>query len=388
MDRPDRPLDFTLLLELGRDFDPAELRRAAQLCRQRYPVAGRIVRDGRWSEGGDSSGSFRIEAADSCGNSKNALREFVDRPLQPEATPPLRQVLVGGWLATRLHHCAGDLLSAFFWVADQLRLAGGQAQLPGGPWSQPPPLRSHSSPRLRSPFSHRRPCQPIWHRRGRRSRFRRWLSERVPSHTLQTCCRHRSYSYNDVLLAVTLESLQRWDLQHGAERRLGLWVPIDIRRKPLSGFGNGASRVKIYPAPPETTPANACRLMRRQLDWCLEHGQWAVPAGPPLADLPGPAGRALLRAYLNRPWVDVGSTVFSHVERLRPDDAEALGRVGRIEVVGPLHRRYPVAFNVVTVAGTSHVTLTYDPGLFGDQDAADLAGLWTGTRLQYQEALV
>jgi hypothetical protein len=44
------------------------------------------------------------------------------------------------------------------------------------------------------------------------------------------------------------------------------------------------------------------------------HGEWAIPAMPRLAGMMPEAVRNLLvRAYLNRPWVDMGSVVFSYI---------------------------------------------------------------------------
>jgi len=159
-----------------------------------------------------------------------------------------------------------------------------------------------------------------------------------------------------------LSTLMEWNRKHGRSDRVGLWFPINIREHPSEGFGNGTSRIRIYA---DFTPHDAlperCRKVHAQIVRARESGEWHVP------DLRLP--RFLLRLYLNRPWVDVGSTVFTHLDRL---ESESFPGVTSIEVIGQMHHRYPVAWNAVTLRGVTRLTLTYDPARIHAEDAEEL----------------
>jgi hypothetical protein len=185
------------------------------------------------------------------------------------------------------------------------------------------------------------------------------------------------FTFNDVLGAAALSALRRFQQGHGAETRdLSLWFPINVREDPWSGFGNGSSRIRIYGRHLNgPTIGDRARAFREQVAWSREHGEWAVPEQHPLLRLPVALRRAALRAYLRRPWVDMGTMLFSHVERLAPDGA-ALGCVQRIEIMSNLDLRHAVGLAAMTLGDRTQLSFTYDPALLDAADVEELASLY------------
>jgi len=156
---------------------------------------------------------------------------------------------------------------------------------------------------------------------------------------------------------------------------VALWLPVEIRKAPRAGFGNGTSRIRVE-APFELDAAfsSKCRRVHEAISRGMRSGEWRVPDTVAVLRLPPLLMRPLLRGYLSRPWADVGTTAFSHVEH-------ANGRlrgivVDRIECVGPLHHRHPCAIYGVTRDDSTWLTFTYDPALLTDADVDALAACY------------
>jgi hypothetical protein len=187
------------------------------------------------------------------------------------------------------------------------------------------------------------------------------------------------FTYNDVLTTCALEAFRLWNAgrnPRGGGRRVGLWIPINIRQEPLEGFGNGTSRIRVYSRYASSSEFHEkCRVVRKQVDWSREHGEWAVPALEPLMRLPMPLLRPLLRTYFHRPWVDMATGAFSHVQR-SPLDTASFQHVTAVETVGVLDPRHPVALYGMTRGGTTHLTFVYDPARIDGSSVAELKSLY------------
>jgi len=189
------------------------------------------------------------------------------------------------------------------------------------------------------------------------------------------------FSYNDLLATCALETFRRWNVRHQAEpnqeQRTGLWLPVNIRRRPSSGFGNGTSRIRVYARyPPNASCLQKCQEIRRQITWSIEHGEWSVPTDSALTHLPVWAVGPLLRRYLNRANVDMTTGVFSHVERLTAHDNEVFRKVEKIESIGLLHPRHCLAINGATHCGQTWLTFTYDSSMLTDEDVRQIVALY------------
>ena len=175
-----------------------------------------------------------------------------------------------------------------------------------------------------------------------------------------------------MLLAAALEALAAWNEgRRASTSRIGLWVPMNIRREPSQGFGNGASRIRIHrePVPSRSRKLfiERCRAVRREVDRKKRAGEWALPFLP----TPAPLVRAaapLLRRWLARPWADFCTAGFTHLERWPGDDDPVLAGISGIEVVACLHRRHPLYFAAMSLADRTLITVTWDPALLRSVD--------------------
>ena len=179
-------------------------------------------------------------------------------------------------------------------------------------------------------------------------------------------------TYNDVLAACALETFRLWN----KSERIGLWFPINIRQTADDGFGNGSSRIRVYSRySPERSLHEKSRVVREQIDWSREHGEWAVPDRPLFMKLPMSILQPLLRLYFNRPWVDMGTGTFSHVQR-SPLDAAVFDGVTQIDIVGMLDKRHLLGLFAMSRAGKTFLTFVHDPERLDDDSVTRLIGIY------------
>lgn len=377
MDSPPRPLDFTLIFHLKKLPEIESLRIGARSARNFYPTTGSYVDGKRWARFVKPHDGVAWLAVPSDKSATKVVEEFLDHSLNLQQQAPVQQLVITDGaagvvkLVTRFHHAAADGLSAAMWLRHQLRVAYNlESPVSETRPFEELPLRSHPSPVKKSRFAFRGPAQSLWSPRHQPSHTRRWRTIKVCAAGLRAQCRRLGgFTYNDLLAACALEVFVRWNRMHDASpdgnhgRKVGLWLPVNIRRQWSSGFGNGTSRIRIYARYAETASLlEKCREVHRQVSWSIKHGEWAIADNHPLLRLPRRISGSLLRAYLNRPWVDMASGVFSHAERWGGAD-EAFRDVEKIESIGQLHRRYCVVINGATHCGETWLTFTYDPGL-------------------------
>lgn len=381
MDRPDRPLDFTLILHSSQIPDAEALRAGARSAMNRYPVTASTTDGASWISRGDAAPDF-VQKSVSCGTAaREIVEEWIDAPLDLRTSTPARQLLLAQQdsrstiLATRFHHAAADGRSAALWLTHQFAVAAGHER----PITESRPFELPSLRRSVKPNGthDRRSREGLWHRPGSRSRSRKW-------HTIQFECgdlrrrirKNSAFTYNDALAAIALETCVRWNRAHSRDGAdVALWLPVEIRRAPRSGFGNGTSRVRVPASFAIDDPFPAkCSRVHAVISAAMRSGEWNVPDGVAIMRLPPLLMVPLLRGYLNRPGADVGSAAFSHVEHTS-------GRlhgiaVDRLECVGPLHRRHACAIYGVTRSDSTWLTFTYDPALLSQTDVDALSGMY------------
>lgn len=376
-----RPLDFALVLHLTQSPDVESMIRGAHSARNFYPSTGSWVNGKQWAPKTALESNLDVRKRDS-GAPNAPVEEFIKLPFRLDEEVPLRQLLIEdgvigpALLITRVHHAAGDLLSTLMWVCHQLSVAKGRRT----GVSQMAPFESlsllgHRSRGRKSPWGHRRGCDPIWTRPAVASMTRRWQTIEIRRSDFAGLSRKRDgFTYNDLLLTSILETLHWWNGQHGMTgRKLGIWVPVNIRQEPFSGFGNGTSRIRVYRRFPDNAPVRTkCLEVRRQVDWSKQNGEWAVPDKPAWTRLPFPVSAPILKAFLNRSWADMGSAAFSHVERWPAHVESELEDVARMEVIGALHIRHALMFAAVTHRDRTFMTLTYDPALLWEEDVKSI----------------
>ena len=365
------PQDFTLILDL-RDVPDVELFCAgARSAMNRFPTSAcRIARRAWvWRE----NKSFKLET--SC-----AIEDFIDKPFDLRREPPVKQLLMlngsGARLATRFHHAAADGLSAALWLGHQLNVAYEieTPQLDRGEFNGLT-LRQAANSVRRSQFAFEGASDPLRSSHSKRSGSRRWSTICFPSCELQKACRRAGgFTYHDLLATCTLEVLTHWNHKNC---KIGVWVPMNVRRQSREGFGNGTSRIRVYASyDPETSLVEKCRSVRRQVEWSTKHGEWVVSENPWLERLPDSIAGPLLRQYLQLPKVDMATAVFTHAGSWLANAGEAFKHVERIECVGLLHTRQNLAINAATHSGCTSLTLTYDPTLLTTDDVKQLTQLY------------
>jgi hypothetical protein len=379
MDSPRRPLDFTLLFHLSEAPSLESLRAGAKSARNLYPTTGSRIQGDRWLRLSEPVGGITSATTTSSATLTDVVQDFLAHPIDLGSQMPVQQLVVGDGvtngvkLVTRFHHAAADGLSAAQWIGHQLRVASGK---------EPPvvdvepfqelPLRAHDKPARKSRFAYRGASQGLWTSQSGASGSRLWRTIEIKAGELRAGCRRvRGFTYNDLLATCALEVFALWNRVHDnhPKPKIGLWLPVNIRREAATGFGNGTGRIRIYARyADQISFVEKCREVRQQVSWSTKNGEWAVPRKNPLQTLPRWAAAAILRSYLNRPGVDMATGVFSHAERWTGERGEIFDHVQKIESIGQLHKRHSVTINGATHHGRTWLTFTYDPGLMSLDD--------------------
>jgi len=203
---------------------------------------------------------------------------------------------------------------------------------------------------------------------------------------LQKACRRAGgFTYHDLLATCTLEVFKHWNNRP----KIGLWVPMNVRRESREGFGNGTSRIRVYANyDHDMSLVEKCRAVRRQVTWTTKNGEWVVPEVPWLIRLPDSIAGPMLRGYLQLPKIDMATGVFTHAGSWLANAGEAFKHVERIECVGLLHTRQNVAINAATHTGHTWLTFTYDPALLTADEVKQLTRLYSEQIAQARQELL
>ena len=396
LDSARSPQDFTLIFHLKDAPEVDRFYAGAKSAMNRFPASA-CCNDGHawvWRE----NKYFKLEIVTAASEieSRSAIERFVDQSFDLRRQPPVKQILIldgskKACLATRFHHAAADGLSAALWLGHQLNVAFGveEAEVERGAFDGVVLRRQMASVR-RSEFAFEGASDRLWTTRSKGCGARRWVTIGFKSRELQKGCRCAGgFTYNDLLATCALEVFRRWNSAHGrpqraaptrppvAPNRIGLWMPMNVRRRAAEGFGNGTSRIRVYAKyDANATLIEKCREVRRQVSWTSEHGEWVVPEISWFTRLPRPIISPLLRGYLNLPSVDMATGVFSHAPSAMANACEAFKHVEQIECVGLLHPRQSLAINAATHSGQTWLTLTYDPAQLATADVEELSRLY------------
>lgn len=378
LDSARSPQDFTLILDLHDLPDVERLYAGAGSAMNRFPISACSVARRAWVL--RENRYFKLAVAED--QSRAAIERFIDEPFDLRRQPPVKQLLLlngsgSARLATRFHHAAADGLSAALWLGHQLNVAYEleTAQVERGLLGVPS-LRQSETSVHRSQFAYDGASDALRASGSKRFGSRRWSTICFRSCELQKACRRlRGFTYHDLLATCALEVLSRWNK---SECRIGLWVPMNVRREAGVGFGNGTSRIRVYANYERDAPLiEKCRAVREQVAWTTKHGEWVVPEFPWFTRLPDSIAGPLLRNYLKLPKIDMATAVFTHAGSSLANAGEAFKHVVRIESVGLLHTRQNLAVNAATHAGHTWLTLTYDSAVLTATDAKQLTQLFS-----------
>jgi NRPS condensation-like uncharacterized protein len=383
MDSPQSHLDFTIALRFNEQIDSDALRAGASSARNLFPTTGSRLKNNRWVR--DLATGNGIATLGSW-NGEDLMKDFVNRPIDLVHESPVQQLVMTSdadnatTLVTKFHHAAADGTSASLWLNHQLAVAFGfekvrKEQSPFEPLS----LKQLSTTVRRSQFAYATPSEQLWTLPAQRSGVRAWTSISFEANRLRKACRKtQGFTYSDLLATCALQVFSLWNGERRGEHipKVGLWLPINIRRRSAEGFGNGTSRIRIYANyPPTMSLIDKCREVRRQITWCSNHGEWVVPQVTPMTLLPRWATRPVIRRHLTRASIDMATGVFSHVERWN-NKKELFTALESLECVGLLHPFQALAINGATHNGKTWLTFTYDASLFEPQHVERLVNLY------------
>jgi hypothetical protein len=344
METPERRLDFALDVTLKEPIAHERLLAGARHARELHPRADQIIAGEEWTAAKMPAESL-LTAGDEA---------LFDRAFDPRREPQ-RQTLLGDRLITKSHHAAADLMSALLFL---------RAQLDRATTAKPLQLRTHPHPVRKSRFAQAGPSTRLWTRHRQPSGERRVRTFEVDARLRAAI--GEGFTYNDLLGTAALTMLYRFQEAHRADvAHLSLWFPVNVRVDPWEGFGNGSSRIRIYGRHLAGPLLDRARRFREQVRWSKEHGEWAVPEKHPLLQLPASMRRPVLRAYLRRPWVDMGTMLFSHLERLAPEGELP---IERIAIQCNLDRTHAAGIAGVTLGDRTQMSMTYDPALLEAED--------------------
>ncbi|WPU66943.1 hypothetical protein [Peredibacter starrii] len=150
---------------------------------------------------------------------------------------------------------------------------------------------------------------------------------------------------NDILSLALLRSLPH--------RAKALWIPVNVRKIFWQGFGNGLSRMRLYPSRKKITLREELKHIRRQKIEAFHSGEVALP---PLTLNLTPLNQKLLKLWLNRPWADWGTISLSHLE----DRLNRFRGIKTLYGITNLHEKHHGGIFAFTKDNQTYVTLTFD----------------------------
>lgn len=385
MDTPKSTVDFAIVFHFREQLDLDALTLGAESARKKFPTSGSRLVWNRWvKQYGATEGSINTA---SCSDLTNTVQSFINRPLDPQKEFPVQQLAVtssaspGTTVVTRFHHAVADGMSASLWLTHQFEVARGlRHPCIHESHCEPPLLKTTEAPVRKSRFAFSDASDRLATSTQSRSGSRAWVTIDFDALTLRKLVRRMGgFTYSDLLATCALEMFARWNRIHDDHdsQQIGLWLPINVRRRSAEGFGNGTSRIRIYDRSSRTTSfAEKCMAVRRQVEWSTSHGEWAIPEIKGLTFLPRSLTGPLLRRNLTRHSLDMATGVFSHADRWNASGSSAFNSIDQIECVGLLHPFHALAINGATHKGKTSLTFTYDTGLLTRRDLLDLTTLY------------
>lgn len=381
-------LDFAGILHLRMPIVLAALQAGALRAFAQYPVSACRAEGRSWLPD-DSPWSIEELSVTGTAARDQAIEEFLARPLDLRKKRGVRQLLVHcaprksgeapslpaqATLVAQMHHAVGDGLSLLLWLGAQLSgRSDGLGSLQ---------LKTHHRPVGKSPLAFGSPSDRLRvgettrRHKVRPTRVRRWSTFDLRQATRQFS--EKSFTYNDLISSALLRAIREWNAagagSSGETPRLSLWIPMNIRKVPFQGFGNGSSRIRLYDRYPVSDGYLAlAHALRGQLRQARTEGHWAIPgaSGRVLA-LPAWLARAFMKAYAHRPGLDMATLMFSHIERF-PGQADFFSKIEKLEFVTSLHDHHPISVVAISDGSRTTLGLTWDPAQFTDQASREFA---------------
>ncbi len=275
-------------------------------------------------------------------NHYSSLETFINEPL-PDLWH-LKQGIIRNdnkiILALKMSHVLGDAVSMILWLKTQLGDEAHTSEIK----LQTFPSKKDSAHRNFLPSE-------VWPGSAAVSSDRR-----LTYLTLEHEEKFSDFSVNDILSLAILKSLPL--------ERKSLWVPVNIREKAWEGFGNGLSRMRIYPSKKVISVKEELLFIKSQKKEARSSGEIFSPA--PGFKIEGKVKQGLFKIWLNRPWADWGSLSFSHLHDRNNILPECDGVWGGTN----LPEKQQAGIFAFTKKNRTWLTLTMDAKSFDESKAA------------------
>jgi hypothetical protein len=356
MDSKQRSLDFALIGEFKKPLSVKHLREGSKLAFSLFPKSACRIEGYEWIP---DNKSWDIQEASF--KNEDQMMELFNQGFNLNQERGIKQYLVSAgsktFLITRMHHALGDGLSLLLWLKAQLNHLEFE--------DQKLIMKSHSHPVMKSEYAESSPSHPF-RMRSASSSERKTAALEFEMNLMNF--KSLPFSYNDFISAVLFKSMKELnESKNLTSKRLCLYIPVNIRQNPFSGFGNGSSRIKIYP-PKGSTLFSQCLQIREQVKWCKENGLWSVNhAITKIKRMPKFVAEFLLKIYAQMPWIEMGSMVFSHIESYQGLE-NVFSHFKTIKGISQLYKKYSMGITAVSHEGKTVLTLTWDPARFNEGD--------------------
>lgn len=386
MDTPQRYLDFVLVSGLkatAPNYD--QLNKGAQRAFKCFPKSACKIKGYQWIPDNQDWKIDFIELG-STDDLHETIKLLVQERIILAEVRGIRQYYIKQndkvTFVARFHHAVGDFMALMMfmhvqWFEDSPYKVEKKLQMHKHPW-----------PKIRSNYAYKKPS----HRLGidgdpHPTKQREWdqLQLEIPQH--ENWKEKFGFSYNDYLTAIVLKSMKEWEIGRtkDANRRICLWLPVNIRKNPFEGFGNGSSRLKLYNRYPVDMPISVLALkIREQVKWNRLKGVWHAPTKIP--KLPKKMMKGILTLYSKKPGSDLGSSVFSHAEKYTSFE-DLVATFSSVEVVSQLLYHYGMCLAASTFDGKTFITTTWDAGIIKDESYHDFKRILLKNKIQADQEL-
>ncbi len=265
------------------------------------------------------------------------LDHFLSEKLPSSFHLEISRITEGDLLALKMSHILGDAVSMLLFLKALMghEVSDEEMVLRNFPRKKDTPYRDLLN-------------STLWPRKGKISTERKVVRESL-IHGQQN-----GPVFNDLMLYSLLESLPY--------SRKAVWVPVNVRKEFWKGFGNGLSRMRIYPPKGANLPEKLAHI-RKQKQEAMTNGEVALP--PPGFDIKNRHQRKLYDLWVRRPWADWGTVSLSHISN-RQGIVDGFSEVWGISNLMPAHNG---AIFAMTSGDKTDFTLSYDPAIASDEEA-------------------
>ncbi len=268
------------------------------------------------------------------------LQSFLDKSLPTPFHIEVGRIRKENLLALKMSHILGDAVSMFLFMKAMLghEVEDGEPELKTFPRKKDTPYRDILNSRL-------------WAGKKGKSFSRKFISMSL-EHGEQNAA-----VWNDLMLYSLLEALPF--------ERKSVWVPVNVRKNFWKGFGNGLSRLRIYP-PRGVNLSEKLAHIRKQKQEAMRNGEVALP--PPGFDIHNRHQKLLYELWIRRPWADWSTISLSHLT----NSGGFLDGLENIHGISNLMPSHNGGIFAVTSRGKTDFTLTYDPAAASEEDSLTL----------------